>query len=115
MMTSLTGMEVSNASLYDGASALAEAVLMAVRTHKRSRRILMPKTVHPIYRRVVSNIVQSQNIELVELEYDMAKGVVTDSLLAHEDFAALIIPQPNFFGCLEEVDMLTDAAHAKKH
>lgn len=114
MMTSLTGMDVSNASLYDGASALAEAVLMAVRTHKSSRRILMPKTVHPIYRRVVASIVRSQNIELVELEYDATKGIVADTLSAFEDFAALVIPQPNFFGCLEEVNALTDAAHAKK-
>lgn len=114
MMTSLTGMDVSNASLYDGASALAEAVLMAVRTHKRSRRILLPKTVHPIYRRVVASIVQSQNIELVELDYDAATGIVADTLASFEDFAALVIPQPNFFGCLEEVNALTDAAHAKK-
>ena len=53
MMTRLTGLDVSNASLYDGASALAEAVLMAVRSHKTSRRVLVPKSVHPIYRRVV--------------------------------------------------------------
>src|ERR1043166_7499219 len=49
MMASLTGMDVSNASMYDGASALAEAALMAVRSHKSSRRILIPATVHPIY------------------------------------------------------------------
>src|SRR5215213_2542812 len=53
MMASLTGMDISNASLYDGASALAEAVLMAVRIHKTSRRVLMPATVHPVYRKVV--------------------------------------------------------------
>jgi len=53
MMASLTGMDVSNASLYDGASALAEAVLMAVRAHKQARKVLMPAGVHPIYRRVV--------------------------------------------------------------
>ena len=47
MMAALTGLDVSNASLYDGASALAEAVLMAVRAHKSSRRVLMPATVHP--------------------------------------------------------------------
>ena len=57
MMASLTGMDVSNASMYDGASALAEAALMAVRSHKSSRRILIPATVHPIYRRVVRAIV----------------------------------------------------------
>lgn len=110
MMASLTGMDVSNASLYDGASGLAEAALMAVRAHKSSRRILMPKTVHPFYRRVVNSIVRHQKIELVELDYDPAQGITV--LPDENDFAALIIPQPNFFGCLEEVDALTDWAHA---
>jgi len=115
MMASLTGMDVSNASLYDGASGLAEAVLMAVRAHKKSRRVLMPKTVHPIYRQVVYAIVKNQNIELVEVAYD-AKGGHTslDALKGHAgaDFAALVIPQPNFFGVLEDADELTDWAHA---
>src|ERR1700730_11073287 len=50
MMASLTGLDVANASLYDGASALAEAVLMAIRLHKSSRRVLLPATLHPVYR-----------------------------------------------------------------
>jgi len=115
MMASLTGMDVSNASLYDGASALAEAVLMAVRAHKQARKILMPSTVHPIYRRVVHAIVSNQNIELVELPLCMGSGnIILESLKRFEggEFAALVIPQPNFFGVLEEVDALTDWAHA---
>ncbi len=114
MMASLTGMDVSNASLYDGASALAEAVLMAVRAHGKSRRILMPATVHPVYRQVVRSIVGNQHIELIELPYCADEGhTVPDSLKQHAqgDFAALVIPQPNFFGVLEEVDALTDWAH----
>ncbi|MDP1708305.1 MAG: aminomethyl-transferring glycine dehydrogenase subunit GcvPA [Gammaproteobacteria bacterium] len=114
MMTQLTGMEVSNASLYDGASALAESVLMAVRTHGKSRRVLMPATVHPAYRAVVRSIVQHQHIELVELAYCTDDGyTVPDSLQRFnpDEFAALVIPQPNFFGVLEEVDALTDWAH----
>jgi glycine dehydrogenase subunit 1 len=111
MMASLTGMDVSNTSMYDGASALAEAVLMAVRSHKTSRRILMPKTVHPIYRRVVASIVSAQGIELVEVDYDRAQGITDLAKLPAGDFAALVIPQPNFFGCLEEVDELTDWTH----
>ncbi|HYA37044.1 MAG TPA: aminomethyl-transferring glycine dehydrogenase subunit GcvPA [Candidatus Methylomirabilis sp.] len=115
MMASLTGMDVSNASLYEGASALAEAVLMAVRAHKKARRILMPSTVHPIYQRVVQAIVRNQNIELVEIPHCSEGGhTIPDSLKHYEDsgFAALVIPQPNFFGVLEEVDALTDWAHA---
>ena len=117
MMAGLTGMDVSNASLYDGASALAEAVLMAVRANRRSKskRILMPATVHPHYRKVVHAIVHTQGIELVDVPYCSKAGHVLASALeafAGEDFAALVIPQPNFFGVLEEVDVLTDWAHA---
>jgi glycine dehydrogenase subunit 1 len=111
MMTRLTGLDVSNASLYDGGSGLAEAVLMAVRTHKSGvARILMPKTVHPLYRSVTRAIVRNQNIELVELEYDPGTGR-THLPADPGAFAALVIPQPNFFGVLEDVDTLTDWAH----
>jgi len=124
MMASLTGMDVSNASLYDGASGLAEAVLMAVRAHTRTagtgkkaaRRILMPSTVHPVYRRVAHAIVRHQDIELVEIPHCTEGGhTIPESLKKYEggDFAALVIPQPNFFGVLEEVDVLTDWAHAQ--
>ncbi len=116
MMASLTGMDVSNASLYEGASGLAEAVLMAVRAHKKSRRIMMPTTVHPIWRRVVQAIVKNQGIELVEIPYSPDGGHISvESLQRHEgqELAALVIPQPNFFGVLEEVDRLTDWAHAQ--
>ena len=116
MMASLTGMEVSNASLYDGASALAEAVLMAVRLHKGARRVLVPTNVHPIYRRVVQSIVKNQAIELVEIAYDRDGGhTPVDALKLHAggEVAALVIQQPNFFGALEDVDALTDWAHAQ--
>ncbi len=119
MMTRLTAMDVSNASLYDGASGLAEAVLMAVRANRKSqsRRILMPRTVHPIYRKVVRSIVSSQGIELVELPFALQDGNIDPASLAQyagQDITALVIPQPNFFGVLEEVDALTDWAHANK-
>jgi glycine dehydrogenase subunit 1 len=112
MMASLTGMDVSNASLYDGGSALAEAVLMAVRAHKGAMRVLMPKTVSPLYRAVVRAMVKNQHIELVELDYDPASGMTLVPTTDMGDFAALVIPQPNFFGVLEDVDALTDWAHA---
>ncbi|MEJ2466903.1 MAG: aminomethyl-transferring glycine dehydrogenase subunit GcvPA [Candidatus Thiodiazotropha sp.] len=117
MMTALTAMDVSNASLYDGASALAEAVLMAVRANRKSKsnRILLPRTLHPLYRRVVRSIVRNQGIELVEVAYEAGTGKIDRQALdahAGEDFAALVIPQPNFFGVLEDVDQLTDWAQA---
>ena len=118
MMTALTGLDVSNASLYDGATALAEAVLMAVRSNRKStsKRVLMPRTVHPAYRRTVQSIVRHQGIELVEVPFERAGGHTSLELLeaaAFDDFAALVVPQPNFFGVLEEVDALTDWAHAR--
>ena len=116
MMASLTGMDVSNASLYDGSSALAEAVLMAVRAHKSGRKILMPRTVHPVWRKVVHAIVRNQKIDLVEVDYDHKGGHTTIAALdkaVTDDCAALVIPQPNFFGVLEDVDALTEWAHAK--
>ena len=117
MMTALTGMDVSNTSLYDGASALAEAVLMAVRSNRKSKskRVLVPRTLHPVYRKVIQTIVRNQQIELVEGPFDEESGQTDLSALeshAGEDFAALVIPQPNFFGVLESVDEMTDWAHA---
>ncbi|MCU7846431.1 MAG: aminomethyl-transferring glycine dehydrogenase subunit GcvPA [Candidatus Thiodiazotropha sp. (ex Lucinoma kastoroae)] len=116
MMTALTGMDVSNASLYDGASALAEAVLMAVRGNRKSKskRILLPRNLHPTYRRVVHTIVRNQQIELVDVGYDSETGSIDSEELERysgQDFAALVIPHPNFFGVLEDVDELTNWAH----
>lgn len=117
MMTALTAMDASNASLYDGASALAEAVLMALRANRKStsRRVLMPRTVHPAYRKVVHAICHNQGVELVEVPFDSESGITAPEALAPhagEDVAALVIPQPNFFGRLEPVDALTDWAAA---
>jgi glycine dehydrogenase subunit 1 len=112
MMASLTGLDVSNASLYDGASALAEAVLMAVRAHGKSHRVLMPRSVHPAYRKVVRTITRNQQVEIVELDYSRDSGATRVETAARGDFAALVIPQPNFFGVLEDADALTDWAHS---
>lgn len=116
MMASLMALDVSNASLYEGGSALAEAVLMAVRSHRKnkSHRILMPTSVHPHYRQVVKAIVSQQDIEIVDVPYDAATGRVAIAALdaiSGENVTAVVIPQPNFFGVLEEVDALTDWAH----
>ena len=117
MMAHLTGMDVCNASVYDGASGLAEGILMAVRAHRKSksRRILVPRTVSPLYRETVKAIVEMQDIELVEVDYARDQGRIDLSALAAyegQDITALVIPFPNFFGVLEDVDALTRWAAA---
>jgi glycine dehydrogenase subunit 1 len=116
MMCGLTEMEVSNASLYDGASALAEACLMAVRANRasNSRRILIPRTVNPTYIQVAQAIAGNQNIAFEPVDFDRRHGrTLLESLRGYDgqDFTALVVQQPNFFGNLEEVDELTDWAH----
>jgi len=116
MIASLTGLEVSNASLYDGASALAEAALMAVRANRKSKsaRILVPCTVNPTYSRVARAIAGNQKLVFEQLPYCTAGGhTIVESLKRYEgqDITALVIQQPNFFGTLEDVDELTDWAH----
>ncbi len=118
MMASLMGMDVSNASLYDGASAMAEAVLMAIRANRRSKShvVLVAGSLHPNYRKVAHTIVANQGIELVEIPFDGTGGHINVASLQQysgQDIAALVIPQPNFFGVLEDVDILTDWAHAQ--
>jgi glycine dehydrogenase subunit 1 len=118
MMASLTGMDVSNASLYDGASAVAEASLMAVRANRKSKslRILVPRTVNPQYRRVAVATAGNQGLRFEDVPYTPDGGVTPlDALKKYdgEDVTALVIQQPNFFGQLEDVDALTDWAHAK--
>jgi glycine dehydrogenase subunit 1 len=116
MIAGMMAMDAANASLYDGASALAEAVLMAVRSNNRttSRRILFPAAINPIYRRVVETLCRNQGITLHLAAYDASHGTTPVEALiaaaADEPFAALVIAQPNFFGQIEEVDHLTDWA-----
>ena len=114
MMCSLTGMDATNASMYDGASALAEAVLMAVRLHKSAHRVLVPTALHPAYRATVRSIVSNQGIEIVEVPYCPDSGrTLADTVSGKMDsaVAALVVAQPNFFGVLEDVDALTELAH----
>jgi glycine dehydrogenase subunit 1 len=116
MMVALTGMDVSNASVYDGASGLAEAVLMSIRANKKNKsgRVLIAQTVHPHYTQTTRNIVQNQNVVIEALPMG-ASGVIdlADLAAAAGDSSpgALVIQQPNFFGRMEDVDALTDWAH----
>ncbi len=117
MITSLTGMDVSNASLYDGASGLAEAALMAVRANRRSKskRVLLASGVNATYRKVAEAIAGSQGLTFETLAMDAAKGITDLSKIEidGEPPVAVVIQQPSFFGTLEQVDELTDWAHAQ--
>ncbi len=117
MIAGLTAMDVSNASLYDGASALAEACLMAVRAHRRSQsaRILVPATVNPTWRHVAEVITEGQGLKLEPCRTMPAPAASMrrpSRQFAGEDITAIVVQQPNFFGQLEDVDALTRWARA---
>lgn len=115
IMAHLMAMDVSNASLYDGSTALAEAILMALRIKKsKVKRVLIPENLHPRYRDVLATILKHHDVDCETLTYDTQTGCISAQALANIDptgLCALVISQPNFFGTLEDVDTLTRFAH----
>ena len=115
MMAALMDMDVSNASVYDGGSGLGEAMLMALRANKKnkSRRVLVPETLHPLSRAAAGNIVGPQGIDVSTLP---AAGGRIDvaALSAEDDFAAVVVQQPNVLGLLEDVDAVVRVAREKQ-
>jgi glycine dehydrogenase subunit 1 len=114
LVCQLTGMEVANASMYDGSTALAEAVLMAERVTRRSK-VIASGAVHPQYLEVVKTYVQHAGIDLELADFDEKTGQTGAALAKAVDdqTAALVVQSPNFFGCIEDLKALADAAHAK--
>jgi glycine dehydrogenase subunit 1 len=114
LVCQLTGMDLANASMYDGSTALAEAVLMAERVTRRSKAIASA-AVHPQYLEVVKTYVQHAGIHLELADFDQKTGQSAAALAAavDDETAALVVQSPNFFGCIEDVASLADAAHAK--
>jgi len=116
MITELTGLDVSNASLYDGASGLAEAALMAVRTNRRVKTglVLLAPGVNPVYEKVAAAIAGAQGLTFARLPVDATTGNVDfDKLDSGQQPVAVVMQQPTFPGTLEDVDRLTDWAHAE--
>jgi len=114
LICQLTGLDVANASLYEGGSAVAEAVLMAHNVSVKRHKVLIAESVHPEYRRSLSTYLANLDVEIVTLptpngflDPDDVKRVVDDETIC------VVAQHPNFFGCLEEVEALGTAAHAK--
>ncbi len=110
MMAELTGMEVSNASHYDGATAAAEAVIMAVNTVRNRRRVIVPATVHPQYRAVIRTYTQGMDLDIVGDE-DPAAGIEEALPLLDGRTALVVVQTPNFLGQLEPLDGLAEQVH----
>ena len=111
MICALTGMEVANASHYDGATALAEAALVAVRISRGKRKkVIISPAVHPEYRQTLRTYTRGTDI-LVAGDEDLTRELDDLKAMLDEDTACLIVQNPNFFGQLEEVDGLADAVH----
>ncbi|PYS20744.1 MAG: aminomethyl-transferring glycine dehydrogenase subunit GcvPA [Acidobacteria bacterium] len=113
LVCQLTGMDIANASMYDGSTAMAEAVLMAERITKRSK-VIVSSAVHPQYLEVAQTYVQHAGINLHEAPYCAEFGTtLTDSFSAlDESTAAIVVQSPNFFGCIEDVAALAERAHS---
>ena len=114
LITQLTGMDVSNASLYDGGSAVAEAMLMALTITRRFGRVVVAETVHPEYRQILATFLAHLEPELVTVP--APRGAVDPRPSRPpltDDTAAVVLQYPNFFGQLEDVEALVEAAHAR--
>lgn len=111
LICELTGMDVSNASLYDGGSALAEAAILCVNVVRNGNKVVVPTSLHPEYREILSTYLQHMDCELVTVE---AGDVLDPGSLADElddQTACVVIPQPNFFGRLESLQELIEITH----
>jgi glycine dehydrogenase subunit 1 len=107
-------MDVSNASLYDGGSAVAEAILMALAVTRRFKRVIIPETVHPEYRQIAATFLAHLEPELVTLP---APGGILDrkslDAAVTDETAAVVLQYPNLFGQLEDIDELIQAVHSR--
>ena len=113
LMCQLTGMDVSNASMYDGASSLAEAVFMANRITRR-KKVLLSQTIHPEYRRVIQTYMAPDQQEIVLIPYQKDKGRTDEKILSDllkEDVSAVVLQSPNFFGVIEDLQSIAERIH----
>jgi glycine dehydrogenase subunit 1 len=115
MICELTGMEIANASMYDGSTGAAEAVMMAARITGRSH-VVTTRSVHPEYREVMTTYAQHQGLPTTVLDYNRETGRIHLEELAAaitDETAAVLIQSPNFFGVIEDVSAVAELAHAR--
>ncbi len=113
MMSMLTGMDISNSSLYDGGTAAAEGVLLMVRK-SRKKKILAASNIHPEYLEIINSYIQNLDIVIELVDFDETSGKVDLADLRSktgDDIGGLVFQSPNFFGVLEETDQITEIAH----
>lgn len=113
LVCQLTGMDVANASMYDGSTAMAEAFLMAQRVTRRDR-VVIAQTVHPEYLEVARTYTQHGDLSIDTIHFDAETGRIAENELDKLDdkTAAFVVQSPNFFGCIEELEKLAERAHA---
>ena len=110
LVTRLLGMDVANASMYDGASGLAEALLMAIRVSRRNK-VAVSKAIHPNYRQVVNTYFKPTGYEIIELPYRPDGRSDLAALSDISDLAAITVQSPNFFGCIEDLESVALKTH----
>lgn len=110
MICLLTGMEVANASMYDGSTAMAEAVLMANRINRR-KKVIVSQAIHPEYRAVLETYLKSTGLLLETVAFGTSGQTALDALTVDDQTAAIIVQSPNFFGCVEDLTLAADKAH----
>lgn len=113
LVSRLLGMDVANASMYDGASALAEALLMAIRITRR-KKVAVCRAIHPLYRRVVETYLGPTGYEIMEVPYGADGRTDLTKLENLDELAAVAVQSPNFFGCIEKLTQIGETVHADK-
>src|SRR5919112_1236118 len=116
LVAALTGMDVANASMYDGATALAEGALMTVSSSRGRRRIVISPTVHPAYRVVLRTYLEGLDLDLVEMPLTSSGFITAPDDIAPfltDDLACVVVQYPNFFGGVEEIAAMGELAHER--
>ena len=112
LICELTGMDVSNASMYDAATAMTEAILMAKNVKRKKNDVILSSAIHPLYRMTMETYARSSDLNIIDcpLKDDRTDLAVLEKLIT-ENTAAVVVQSPNFFGCIEDTASFSEAAH----